>query len=347
MAAGAQPPAPATFDPAIAAAPALAALRRFLVRHPDIDRAERIGVAFSGGADSTALLLAAVAQWGAARIEALHIDHGLQAAAQTFAQHTRTFCSAIGVRWSQQRVDVPARRGDSVEEQARQARYAALAELAQIARCGVVLLGQHGDDQVESLLLALLRGAGPRGLAAMPERFSRAGCDFARPLLDCGADELRASLNAAGVGYLDDPMNADPAYRRSRIRHELLPAIARLEPGYRGTLGRSAALCAQADALLAEQAAADFAACREGQGLALPRLRALGSLRAAEVIRHWLRLEGLRLGSARTQELVRQIMATADGAYALALCWPQGEFRRSGQTLLLRAAPAGRRDQSA
>lgn len=336
-----------SFDPATAAAPALAALRRFLARFPDIDRAQRIGVAFSGGADSTALLLAALAHWGGGRIEALHIDHGLQAAAQAFAEHTRTFCGSLGVHWRQQRVHVSAQRGDSVEEQARQARYVALAELARSTGCSVVLLGQHGDDQVESLLLALLRGAGPRGLAAMPERFSRAGCDFARPLLDCGADDLRASLNAAGVAYLNDPMNADPAYRRSRIRHELLPVIARLEPGYRRTLSRSAALCAQADALLSEQAAADFAACRHGQGLALPRLRALGSLRAAEVVRHWLRSEGLRLGSARTRELVRQIMATVDGAHALSLRWPQGEFRRSGQTLLLRTAPAGRRDRSA
>lgn len=315
--------------------PALAALRRFVAAHPDLQSIPTIGVAFSGGADSTALLLAAAAHWGQARVVALHVDHGLQAAAEQFTRETEMFCRARGIAWAHRAVALAPQAGDSVEEIARDARYRALANLAADTGCGVVLLGQHGDDQVESLLLALLRGAGPRGLAAMPERMKRFACQFARPLLACGAQELRDSLTAADVPFVDDPMNHEPAFRRTRIRAELLPVIARLEPGYRATLARSARLCAEADAVLAEQAAADYTVCREPGGLRLVALRELGEQRAAEVIRHWLRAEGLRLGSARTKELVRQVLRTADGAQRLEVRWPQARLARRGGLLVL------------
>lgn len=321
--------------------PAAAALGRFVAGHADIDRADRIGIAFSGGADSTALLLAAEARWGAGRCRALHVDHGLQAAAALFSRHCRDFCQARGIAYAEAKIEVGIGRGQSAEEQARDARYAALARLAHDTACDIVLLAHHGDDQVESLLLALLRGAGPRGLAAMPARMRRHDTEFARPLLDCGGAELRAWLDARGIGYVHDPMNLDPAYRRSRIRHELLPVIARLEPGYRRTLARSAALCAAADTALQQRARDDLQRCAVPGGLRLDLLRTLGDARCGEVLRLWLRDQGVRFDRARTEELVKQVARTGQGAARLEMLLPRGRIVRRAALLVLDAAPPG------
>jgi tRNA(Ile)-lysidine synthase len=320
--------------------PARSALQRFAAQHPDIAQAERIGIAFSGGADSTALLLAAMSLWGGSRLCALHINHGLQASATAFAAHCAEFCKARGVAHATLQVQVRVARGQSVEEQARDARYRALAELAQQRGCTVVLLAQHGDDQVESLLLALLRGAGPRGLAAMPARLMRHGVLFARPLLACSASELREWLTAQQVSFLRDPMNDDPAYRRCRIRNELLPVIARLEPAYRQTLGRTAALCAEAANQLQIRAADDLRGCAGPSGVDLAALRALGAARLSEVLRLWLRLQGQRLDRARTDELVRQVLRSAQGAQRLQMQLPLGTVRRRGGLLVFEPKPA-------
>ena len=314
--------------------PALAALRRFAAQHPDIAQAERIGLAFSGGADSTALLLAAQSCWGGQRLRALHVNHGLQDCASEFAAHCARFCIAHGVPYAEMQVQIGVARGQSVEEQARDARYLALAELARQQGCSAVLLAQHGDDQVESLLLALLRGAGPRGLAAMPARMLRHAVVFARPLLDCGAAELRTWLTAQDVTFLVDPMNADPAFRRSRIRAELLPVIARLEPAYRQTIRRTAALCAAAERQLQSRAADDLRRCSQPDGLDLAALRVAGAERVSEVLRLWLRLRGQRLDRARTDELVRQVLRTGLGAQRLELQLPHGAVRRQGGLLV-------------
>ncbi|MGC8703305.1 MAG: tRNA lysidine(34) synthetase TilS [Thiomonas sp.] len=314
--------------------PALATLQRFAAQHPDIASAGRIGLAFSGGADSTALLLAARSFWDRQRLIALHVNHGLQPSAPAFAAHCARFCAAQQLPCAEAQVSVDVGRGQSVEEQARDARYLALAELARQQGCTVVLLAQHGDDQAESVLLALLRGAGPRGLAAMPARMLRHGVLFARPLLDCGSAELRAWLTAQGVAFLRDPMNVDPAFRRSRIRAELLPVIAQLEPAYRQTLGRTAALCAAADAQVQWRASDDLRRCAVPDGLDLAALRSLGAERLSEALRLWLRLRGQRLDRARTDELVRQVLRSAQGAHHLELQLPLGVVRRQGRLLV-------------
>lgn len=315
--------------------PALAALSRVTARHPTLFTAERIGIAFSGGADSTALLLAARELWGPERLTALHVNHGLQASAECFARHCAQVCTDLGVVYAEAELQLEVEQGASVEEAAREARYLALAQLAHANHCAPVLLAQHGDDQVETVLLALLRGAGPRGLAAMPEQMQRHGCTFARPLLECGAEELRDWLKAREVSFLDDPMNADPSFRRSRIRHELVPVVARLEPAYRQTLGRSAALCAAADAQIQQRATQQLRDCLQDQGLHLTTLRALGVTSAGEVLRLWLRQNGLRLDRARTDELVRQVSRTESGAHRLELRLPGAVIRRRGAFLRL------------
>ena len=276
-----------------------------------------MAIGFSGGADSTALLLAALHLWGPARLRVMHVHHGLQGDADRFAAHAQAVCDGWGVVCEVLHARVRAERGDSLEEQARLSRYAAMGAACARAGCRWLLLGHQADDQAESLLLALLRGAGPKGLAAMPAASSRDGVRLGRPLLVVTAAALRANLDAQGVPYVRDPMNQDPAFRRTRIRQELLPVVARLEPGWARTLARAAELCAQAAACLDARAAEDLARCRVEPGLSLGALRALDDARLSEVLRGWLAECGARASAGQLRALMRQVRDSARGAHRL------------------------------
>ncbi len=299
------------------AQPGLDAVRAFARTHALRPGDAPVAVGFSGGADSTALLLAAVHAWGPAALRALHVHHGLQADADRFAIHAQDVCAAWGVACEVVHARVPTVPGGSIEEQARVARYTVMGAAAVRAGCRWLLLGHQADDQVESLLLALLRGAGPKGLAAMPAAVERDGVWLGRPLLEVTAAALRATLDAQGVAYIDDPMNQDPAFRRSRIRHELLPVVARLEPGWARTLPRAAALCAQAAACVDARAAEDLAGCRANGGLRLAALRELDAARMSEVLRAWLGEVGIRASAGQLKALIRQVRCSAGGAVGL------------------------------
>jgi hypothetical protein len=119
-------------------------------------------------------------------------------------------------------------------------------------------LAQHADDQVETLLLALSRGAGVAGLAAMPGHWQRAGLEWFRPLLAVPGQALRDWLRLRDLSWVEDPTNADPGYTRNRIRAQLLPVLEQVFPQFRSTFARSSAHCAQASELLDQQAAADL-----------------------------------------------------------------------------------------
>jgi tRNA(Ile)-lysidine synthase len=217
-----------------------------------------LGVAYSGGADSTALLLAAAQRWPG-QVTALHIHHGLQAAADEFASVCEATCARLNVPLQVLRVAAGNAAGQSPEDAARLARYAALAQAAKENGLAAVLLGQHADDQVETLLLALSRGAGLPGLASMAASFERGGMRFLRPLLQVPAAALRGWLVEQNIPFVDDPTNTDERYTRNRIRARLLPALAESFPQFRETFARSAQHAAQAQALLLEVARDDLA----------------------------------------------------------------------------------------
>ena len=164
-----------------------AALRAFAPALP-------LAVGLSGGADSTALLLACAERWPG-QVQAIHVHHGLQAAADTFEQHCTVLCARLQVPLTVQRVDARHAPGQSPEDAARIARYKAFeaAVQASIAQAAIqsIALAQHADDQVETLLLALSRGAGVAGLAAMPAQWQRGGIAFHRPLLQVADPRAR------------------------------------------------------------------------------------------------------------------------------------------------------------
>ncbi len=278
-----------------------------------------LAVAYSGGADSTALLHACAARWPG-QVHAVHVHHGLQAAADDFEAHCRTVCTALAVPLSVARVQARHARGQSPEDAARRARYAAIAEVAvrDWADGGPrdVALAQHADDQVETIVLALSRGAGLPGLAAMPAQWERGSLRFHRPLLQVPGQALRAWLAARGVAWIEDPSNADIAYTRNRIRVELLPVLQRLFPAFRTTFARSAAHVAQAQELLHLLAVQDLEAT--GVPPALAALRSLPRARQANVLRHWLAsFHGTSASTAQMAELLDQIAACATRGHHL------------------------------
>ena len=305
--------------------PALAPLQGFTPALP-------VAVAYSGGADSTALLLAAAATWPG-QVHAIHIHHGLQAAADDFARHCETVCAGLNVPLHLAKVDARHEPGESPEDAARKARYEALADAATALGMKTVLLAQHADDQVETMLLALSRGAGLPGLAAMPARFERHGVGFERPLLEVSGAAIRAWLAAEGIAFVDDPTNADTAFTRNRIRHELLPALEKSFPQFRDTFARSARHAAQAQALLTEIAAQDLETV--GNPLVIDELRKLSRPRQANVLRHWLRSAHQAAGSAaQMEELLDQVEACATRGHRIRIKVATGFVERVGKCLV-------------
>ena len=294
------------------------------------------GVAYSAGADSTALLLAAAQQWPG-HVQAIHIHHGLQTAADEFARVGASVCAAVGVPLHVVHIDARSAPGESPEDAARKARYAALGASAIRLGCQGVLLGQHADDQVETLLLALTRGAGLPGLACMPEQFQRSGMTFYRPLLQTPAASLRKWLTQCNIAFVDDPTNADERYTRNRIRARLLPVLADTFPQFRETFARSARHAAQAQSLLVEVARDDLV--RVGQEPVIETLQALSEARQANVLRHWLfEIHSATASAAQLAQLLAQIAACTTRGHQIHLKVATGHVTRS--RTVLRYTPA-------
>ncbi|MDO8385177.1 MAG: tRNA lysidine(34) synthetase TilS [Polaromonas sp.] len=304
--------------------PALAALEQFPPPLP-------LGVACSGGADSTALLYAAAQRWPG-QVSALHVHHGLQAAADGFVLTCQASCQSLGVPLHVLHVDAGHAAGQSPEDAARLARYAALAQAATALGLKAVLLGQHADDQVETLLLALSRGAGLPGLSAMATQFERGGMLFHRPLLQLPASGLRDWLVREGKGFVDDPTNTDERYTRNRIRARLLPVLQDTFPQFRETFARSARHAAQAQALLAEVAGEDLA--RVGVPPRIKALQGLSRARQANLLRHWLfTAHQAAPSTAQLEQLLGQIAACTTRGHRIELKVAAGRVRRDGEAL--------------
>lgn len=270
-----------------------------------------LAVAYSGGADSTALLLACAQKWPG-RVRAVHVHHGLQAAADDFERHCQSFCAGLGVPLAIKRVDARHVPGQSPEEAARGARYKAFeliaSELIGFDELKTIAIAQHADDQVETIVLALSRGSGLPGLSGMAASWVSAGITYCRPLLGVSAVDIRAWLAERSAPFIEDPTNADEQFTRNRIRARLLPALEATFSHFRDTFARSAAHAAQAHEILLEVAAQDLAGV--GTPPTLPRVQALSRARQANVLRHWLLTTHRAVPSAaQLSELMDQIEA--------------------------------------
>lgn len=293
-----------------------------------------LAVAYSGGADSTALLHACAQRWPG-QVVAIHVHHGLQAAADGFAAHCRANCTALQVPLAVAHVDARPRAGQSPEEAARHHRYSALVEQARSAFAqpvASIAVAQHADDQVETLLLALSRGAGVAGLAAMPAQWQRDGMDWYRPLLRVSAPDIRAWLKAHHIAWVEDPTNTDPSYTRNRIRAQLLPVLEQVFPQFRDTFARSSAHAAHAKQLQQDLAQADLQVV--GVPPNIQALQQLSTERQANVLRHWLlHFHQTTPSAAQLQELLKLIAACRTRGHHIHLKVGYGFAVRKGANL--------------
>jgi tRNA(Ile)-lysidine synthase len=252
-------------------------------------------IAFSGGLDSTVLLhlLAQLAKTESLpTLSALHVHHGLQAAADAWPEHCQSVCDALGVPLQVVRVEV--RPGASLERAARDARYGAF--IAATGPNELLLTAQHRDDQAETLLFRLLRGAGVRGLSAMPEQRVLGRGHLLRPLLDASRAELQAYATEQQLNWIEDPSNDDRRFSRNYLRHQVFPVLTERWPQALATITRSAAHLSEAQGLLDELAEMDLAnACTPCEfdwlglpSLALAPLEKLSMARQRNALSHWL-----------------------------------------------------------
>lgn len=294
-----------------------------------------LAVAFSGGPDSTALLLACAEKWPG-QVRALHVHHGLQAAADDFERHCQAFCAKLGVSLLVKRVDGRHAPGQSPEDAARRARYQAFEAMVldQSSQETIrsVAIAQHADDQIETLLLALSRGAGLPGLSAMPASWVRAGVRYHRPLLQVRSSDVRAWLSSRGVSGIEDPSNANEQFTRNRIRARLMPALEATFPQFRDTFARSAAHAAQAQAVLLEVAVQDLALI--GAPPVIAQVQRLSRPRQANVLRHWLGTTYNAIPSAaQLAELLDQIAVCTTRGHGIHIKLGTGFAERRGALL--------------
>jgi tRNA(Ile)-lysidine synthase len=264
----------------------------------------------------------------------VHVHHGLQAAADGFEAHCVQLCERYNVPLVVQRVNATHAVGESPEDAARQARYRALAEALQNnwgEHIKDMALAQHADDQVETLLLALSRGAGLPGLACMPVVAERYGVTYHRPWLGVAGAVLREALGAAGQDWVEDPTNADTRFTRNRIRAELLPVIEQAFPSFRQTFARSASHAAQAQTLLQEVAEQDLQIV--GNPPAIKALQQLSEARQSNVLRHWLALEHSQASAAQLQALLVQVKACTTRGHNIDIKVGRGFVRRDEAVL--------------
>lgn len=253
-------------------------------------------IAFSGGLDSTVLLhlLVHLAKTDSLpALSAIHVHHGLQAAADAWPDHCQSVCDALGVPLQVVRVQVQP--GASIERAARDARYAAFIEATQANE--VLMTAQHRDDQAETLLFRLLRGAGVRGLSGMPSERPLGRGHLLRPLLNVTRAELEAYATEHQLSWIEDPSNQDHQFSRNYLRHQVFPVLTARWPQAVATMARSAAHLSEAQGLLDELAQIDLAHASTASdfdwlglpSLELALLEKLSDARQRNALSHWLK----------------------------------------------------------
>jgi tRNA(Ile)-lysidine synthase len=276
----------------------------------------RLVLGLSGGMDSMVLLdiLSGLRHRLTFALSALHVNHQLSPRADEWNALCAQRCAGYEVSLRSVRVEVPRDSGEGLEAAARAARYAVFRDI----EADAIVLAQHLDDQAETLLLQLLRGAGPRGLAAMPGVRPIAGHGsplLLRPLLDVERSRLEAYARDRGLVWVEDESNFDTDLDRNYLRHEVLPRLAARFPAYRQTWLRASRNFADLSQVADDQAAADAAGALEAGGLRVSRLAALSAARAGNLLRWWLAQEGLPFPRReQIEEFLRQLSSAGAGA---------------------------------
>ncbi len=306
--------------------------------------AQRYWVAYSGGCDSTVLLhaLATLRDQLPLELHALHVNHNLHDAAPTWAAHCRVVCEALAIPLQEVNVDARGARGESPEAAARAARYRIFNEVLNTG--DGLLLAHHRDDQAETLLLQLLRGSGPRGLAAMPVYRSQGAGWLGRPLLNFSRQDLCRYAEVEKLEWIDDPSNFDTEFDRNFLRQRVLPLLQDRWPAATTTLARAAGHQAETAELLHQLAEEDWrlTAGPRADTLRIESLLRLSAERQRNVLRYWIDAVNT-LPLPDRQRLLRILteVITAAGDAEPCIRWPGGQVRRfAGLLYLLATEPA-------
>jgi tRNA(Ile)-lysidine synthase len=304
---------------------------------PDV----RLVVAFSGGVDSTALLAALAANRpNGSQVRAVHVNHGLHPNASKWSEHCRALARELGVHLEVLAAKVARSAGASLEAAARDARYALLARVLEAGE--FLLTAHHEDDQLETVLLQLFRGAGVAGLAAMPDIAPFAGGWLARPLLSRSRTELEEWVRGEGLSWVDDDTNADETLDRNYLRRRVLPLVRERWPGVGSAVSRSARHAAEGQRLLDMIARSDVERASSGAGLFVPALRALQPDRRRNALRFWIARSGARVpDTSRLEELAGPVIDARPDA-SPRVTWGDVEVQRHADVLSINS-PADRR----
>jgi tRNA(Ile)-lysidine synthase len=310
-------------------------LAALLPNYPDV----ALCVALSGGVDSGVLLAALAARLRKhTRLRAVHVHHGLHASADQWGAHCASLAKRLDVPLTVLRVKVARARGASVEAAARDARYEALA--GTLAPGEVLLTAHHEDDQLETVFLQLMRGAGVAGLAAMPEVTPFAQGTLARPLLTRSRAELEAWAKANDLTWVDDDTNANEQFDRNYLRRQILPLIRARWPSAARSVSRSARHAAEAQRLLDALALADVERAANGAALSVQYLRALTRDRRRNAVRFWIARAGHTVPDTRRLEEITTTLLDARPDANPAVEWNATEVRRHAEHLTVRPVDA-------
>lgn len=286
-------------------------------------------VAYSGGLDSTVLLYAmagVAADRTDLRLRAIHVDHRIHRDSSRWADHCERSARALNVDFVRLSVTVAGVAEIGPEAAARDARYDALR--AALKPQEVLLTAHHADDQLETMLLALMRGSGVRGLSAMAPVQPFGSGWLARPLLEFTRDELESWAAGERLSWLSDPSNDDADLDRNYLRHRVAPVLRERWPAAAHTASRSAEHLAEASQLLDAFAGADVAAASVGPCLGVEYLKTLDPARRRNVLRYWIRKTGALAPSTRKLAAIEHDMLAAADDRSPCVEWDETEVRR-------------------
>ena len=305
---------------------------------------ERYWIAYSGGIDSHVLLHVVSAQqhhFPHASFHAVHINHALNLKADQWAEHCRKVCEQLKIPYLAIDVDATPATGESPEARAREVRYQAIIKLIKARDC--LLTAHHEDDQVETLLLQLMRGSGPKGLAAMPQWADFGAGHLARPLMQVRRDDIHAYAIANQLKWISDDSNLDTRYDRNFIRHEIVPKLLQRWPSLAQTVSRSARYCAETVEIIDDTAKQILQKINPHHESWLPvsGLQRLSTVQQKNVLRYWIHEQGINTpSSAQLQQLMDQVLFAASDSMPC-IRWEGCEARRyRDQLYIMRPLPA-------
>lgn len=280
-----------------------------------INSPKKVWVAYSGGLDSHVLLDLARKTFSNDKISAIHIHHGLSPNADGWVEHCEKVCSNLQIPLTVLWVDARVTDGSSPEEVAREARLKAFEEILQENEC--LLLGHHEEDQAETILLRLFRGAGPLGLSGMPEKGKLGKGEFIRPLLGISKENILEYARAQKLEWIEDESNFDSRFDRNFLRHEILPQLKARWPRVLRSVGRSGDLCLETATAVQVLAMQDIQRTKgEDATLSVSRLLELDPIRRKGVIRYWLQTLDFALPSRDHMERIdREVLLAKPGSH--------------------------------